>query len=216
MDKEKILEFVKKARESSKKRNFSQTFDLVVSLKNLNLKKPEEQVDFFMQLPKSKGKNSKVCAFVGAELKESAKEVCDHVIDNDQFEKLEKNDVKKLASEYDFFIAQANIMSKVAKAFGRVLGPRGKMPNPKAGCVVPPKANLKPLYDKLQYTVRLQAKTKPVVQISAGKEDMKDEDIAENIASAYNNLIHHLPKEENNIRSVTIKTTMGKPVRVEK
>jgi large subunit ribosomal protein L1 len=60
----------------------------------------------------------------------------------------------------------------------------------------------------------MAAKTTPLVQVSIGKEDMKDEDIAENVSSLYNVLIHALPKEENNIASVYLKTTMGKPVRV--
>ncbi len=216
MNKKNIIEAIKKAREDSKKRNFNQTFDLVINLKDLNLKNPDEQVDVFTQLPHNKGKKIKVCALVGPELKPEAEANCDLTIDVDSFPKYaqDKKLVKKLAKEYDFFIAQANIMAQIAKTFGRVFGSRGKMPNPKAGCVVPPKTNLKPLYEKLQDTTRIAAKTSPLIQISIGKEDMKDEDLAENISSLYNTLIHALPKEENNISSILLKTTMGKPVKV--
>ena len=218
MDKKKIIETLKKVREGSKKRNFNQSFDLIVNLKDINLKNPEEHVDIFTTLPHSKNQKVKVCGLVDAELKEESKAVCDLTISTEEFPKYQgnKSELKKLANEYDFFVAQANIMANIAKTFGKVLGSRGKMPNPKAGCVVPPKTNLKPLYDKLQDTVRLLAKTSPVVHICVGKEDMKDEDIAENISTLYNLLVNSLQKEENNISSVIIKTTMGKPMRLEK
>jgi large subunit ribosomal protein L1 len=217
MDKNKILKGIKQVREASKKRNFSQSIDLIINLKDLNLKKPEEQVDLFIQLPKGKGKKVKICALVGPELKEEALRVCDKVIDTVEFANYDNNkkELKKLASEYGFFIAQANIMGQIAKVFGRVLGPRGKMPNPKAGCVAPPKANLQPVYDKLQNTIRLLAKTNMVVQVSIGHEGMTDAEMADNIDVIYETLIHHLPKEENNVRALLLKATMGKPVRLE-
>ncbi len=217
MDKKGIIESLKKAREVSKKRNFNQTFDLIINLKDLNFKNPEEQVDVFTTLPHDRGKKVKVCALVGPELKEEAKSSVDHTIEAEEFVKYANNkkELKKLASQYDFFIAQANIMANIAKTFGRVFGPRNRMPNPKAGCVVPPKSNLKPLYEKLQKTIRMAAKTQPLIQVNVGKEDMKDEDLADNILSLYNTLIHHLPKEHNNVASVLVKTTMGKPVRVQ-
>lgn len=216
MEKEKITKTIKEARGNSKKRNFTQTVDLIATLKDLNLKKPEEQVDSFIEIPHKRGRDIKVCALVGAELKEQAEKVCDKVITQDDFPNYEKKDQKKLANSYDFFVAQANIMQQIAKTFGRVFGPRGKMPNPKAGCVVPPKANLKQLYDKLQKTVRVQVKTKPMIQIPVGKEDMNDEEIAENISTIYSTLTHNLPKEENNVKSIMVKLTMGKPARVKK
>lgn len=215
MNKNTIIQSLKQVREGSKKRNFNQTFDLIINLKDLNLKNPDEQVDLYLQLPHHVGKTVKVCALVGPELKEEAEANCDKTISTQDFERFtDKKTIKSLAAEYDFFVAQANIMGQIAKTFGRVLGPRGKMPNPKAGCVVPPKFNLKALYEKLQNTSRVSAKSTPLIQVSVGKEDMADEFIAENITTIYNTLIHTLPKEENNISSILLKTTMGKPVRV--
>jgi large subunit ribosomal protein L1 len=123
--------------------------------------------------------------------------------------------LKKIASEHDYFIAQATVMPKIATSFGRVLGPKGKMPNPKAGCVVPPNANLKPLYDKLQKTVRVTAKTAMMIQAPVATEAMKEEDIADNIKTLYDQIIHHLPAEKNNIRRVLLKLTMGKPIKLD-
>jgi large subunit ribosomal protein L1 len=217
MNKENILKVIKELREKSQKRNFKQTFDIIITLSHLNLKKPENQLDVFQQLHFARGKPVKTCALVGAELFEQAKKICDMAIHSDDFEKYgkDKKATKKLASEYEYFIAQATIMPKVAAAFGRVLGPRGKMPNPKAGCVVPPNANLKPLVEKLQKTVRLSAKTSLMVQAYVGVEDMKDEELADNILNIYDAVIHNLPAGLNNLKKVLLKLTMGKPVQVE-
>lgn len=216
MDKEKVKEALKKVKESSKKRNFKQTVDLVVNLKGLDLKKPEHHVDIFSVLHYPKGKQAKVCAFVAGELWEEAKDVCDAAVYVDDFPKYQQDKklAKKLANSYDFFIAQANIMPKVAQAFGKILGTRGKMPNPKAGCVVPPKASLKPLYDNLQKTVHIKAKTELAVKCVVGSEDQKDEEIIDNILTIYHALIHKLPQEEHNVKEVLLKLTMGKPVEV--
>ena len=214
MDDKKIKEALTKARES--KRNFKQTFDLIFNLKNLDMKKTEDQVEFFMQLHFSKGKKTKVCALVGPELGKSAEAVCDTVILQSEFEKYQKDKklIKRLAKKHDFFIAQANIMPQVATIFGKVLGPKGKMPNPKAGCIVPPTASLEALQKKLQKTIKISAKTSPIVHCIAGNEEMKDEEILDNIKTIYDQLIHHLPSEKNNIGNAYIKLTMGKPIKI--
>lgn len=216
MDKESIIKALKNLRENSKKRKFKQTIDLIVNLKDINFKDTKNQVDIFVQLHYSKGKKSKVCALVGPELVDDAKKIVDKVIVQDEFEQFikDKKLIKRLVGEYDFFLAQANIMPKVAQVFGKVLGPRGKMPNPKAGCVVPPKFNLKPLYDNLQKTVRVRAKDIPMIQTVVGTEEMEDKEILDNIEYVYSQIVVNLPKEEHNIKAVTLKLTMGKPVRL--
>jgi len=216
MNKESFANALKEAKSNSKERKFKQGIDLIVNLKGLNLKKAEEQVDFFASIPGSLGRKQTICAFVGPELFEEAKNVCDEVIVQDDFIKFakDKKAAKILARKHDFFIAQANIMPQIATAFGRALGPKGKMPNPKAGCIVPPKSNLKPLYDKLQKTIRISSKLQPIIQTSVGNEKMDEKEILENIASLYDQIIHHLPEEENNVKSVLIKLTMGKPAKV--
>ncbi len=202
--------------EESKKRNFTQSIDFIVNLKNLDLKNPDHQVEFFLQLPKAKGKKSKVCALVAGELVDQAKKVMDTTILQTEFDKYSKDirSLKKLANEHDFFVAQANIMPKVATAFGRVLGPRGKMPNPKAGCIVPPNANLKQIYQKLQKTIKVSGKKAPLIQTIVGNEDSSKEDLIENIKYVYNNIVHHLPQEENNIKSMYLKQTMSPPIKI--
>ncbi|MBW3022013.1 hypothetical protein KY328_03765, partial [Candidatus Woesearchaeota archaeon] len=198
MNKQEVLEVIKKLKEG-KKRKFSQSYDLIITLKNFNIKKAECQLEFFVPLHFSLGKKIKTCAIVGPELKAEADENCDTVIEASDIDAYasKKKDMKKLAEQHDYFIAQANFMGKLAGAFGRVLGPRGKMPNPKAGCVVPPKTNLKPLIDKLQKLVKVSTKKVPMIQVIVGREDMKDDEVADNIVTLYNNIVHHLPNEAN-------------------
>jgi large subunit ribosomal protein L1 len=216
MDKKTVLEAIRKLRETQKKRNFSQSLDLIVNLRDLDLKKPEEQVDIFAVLHHPTGKKKKICALVGPELMDEAKANCDKAIMVDDFDTYAKDKklTKNLARQYDFFIAQANIMPKVAAAFGKILGSRGRMPNPKAGCVVPPRTALKPLHDKLQNTVRISAKISPMIQVFAGKESLKDEELAENIIDMLTQLEAKLPKGKNNIRNAFVKFTMSKAEKI--
>ncbi|MCK5107768.1 MAG: 50S ribosomal protein L1 [Nanoarchaeota archaeon] len=214
MDKKEIINAIKQARKETKPRKFSQSFDLIINLRNLDLKKNQNQVDDFVELHYTKGKKIKVCALVGTELEAEAKKVCDKTIRVDEFTKLDKKEIKKIGAEHDYFIAQANIMPKVAASFGRVLGPHGKMPNPKAGCVVSPKANLQPLYDKLQKFVKLTTKKGGSVKSLIGIESMKDEEIADNILVSYQHFIHILPQGDNNVKNVMVKLTMGKPCKI--
>ena len=214
MDKKAVLTALKKARETSKKRNFKQTFDLIVNLKSYDLKKTDSLVDFYVSLHYSKGKKTKVCALVGPELKEQAEEACEFMIPSSEFDSYsqDKKKTKKLADSYDYFVAQATVMPKLATAFGRVFGPRGKMPNPKAGCVVPPNANLKALHQRLQKLLRVSAKIESIVQCPVGSEDMPDAEIIDNVHNVYDHLLQHLALGKNNVRSAYIKLTMGPSV----
>ena len=210
----KALDEVLKEKGSKK---FSQTVDLIINLKDLDLKKNDQQIDFFVELPKGKSKENKICGLVGPELVDEAKANLDHVIEAHDFDDLKKDPkkIKKLAESYDFFIAQANIMPQVATAFGKILGSRGKMPNPKAGCVVPPKAQLAPLVERLKRTVRVTAKASPSVKVPVGTEDQATEDLFANIQSVYNGIASNAIQGENNIKETMIKLTMGKPVKVD-
>ena len=213
MNKSDVLATLKQVKENSQKRNFKQSVDLIINLKDLDLKKNENQVDIFVALHYGFGKTPKICGLVGPELLESAKKELDYTVTTDDFKSYkEPKAIKKLANGYDLFIAQANIMPQVAGAFGKVLGPRGKMPNPKAGCVVPPNANLAALKERFRKVVRVSAKKDPIIQVMVGKEDQNNEEITDNIITIYNQLIHALPNEKNNIKSMYLKLTMGKPV----
>lgn len=210
MDKKQILETIKQVRENSEKRKFSQSIDLVINLKQYDLKK-NGMIDKFIVLPHTKGKQLKICGLVDKDMADIAKGAFAGVVPKDEFDsyKDNKKKIKKLVDSYDFFVAQANVMTNIAATFGRILGPKGKMPNPKAGCVVGPGADLKSLAEKLQKTVRLRAIKELSIKASIANESMKDEEIADNVLAIYNNIIHSLPAEAQNIRGVGIKVTMG-------
>ena len=214
MEKLSVIDALKKLREQ--KKNFSQSFDLIVNLRDVNLKNPDEQLDVFLTLSKGTGKKLKIAALVGPELQERAKGVVDLVIPQTEFDKYkDKKLSKKLAQEYDYFIAQADIMPKIATVFGRTFGPKGKMPNPKLGSVLPGKAQVEPIYKRLQNTVRAQAKKSPNVQVKVGTEEMKDADLIENINYVYNQVVANLPKEKSNVKRVLLKKTMSAPVELD-
>jgi len=214
MKKETILSVLKELKEKSKKRNFSQTVDFTINLKNIDLKKPENKIDTFLALPKSLGKKLKICGLVDKEMVNQAKESLDNVVTKDQFQILKKQELKKLAKEYDFFIAQSTLMVDIAKYFGRVFGPKGKMPNPKSGCVVPPNANLKLLYEKLQKTIRINAKNEASIKCMVGKDSLSDDDLAENILAVYDSVVKSLPNEKGNISKILVKLTMSDSLEV--
>lgn len=216
MEKTEIQKALKELKEKSPKRKFSQSIDIIFNIKGIDLKKTENQIEFFTILPYGKGKKVKVAALVGPELKEEAAKYCDKVVITDEFQKYAENkkEVKLLAKNYDFFVAQGDIMAKVAAAFGKALGPRGKMPNPKADCIVNPKTGMKNLYEKLQKTVKVSLKKSAIVQARIGTEQTPEEQLVENIQSLYNQVVHAMPQEKNNIRSVLLKTTMGPVVKI--
>jgi large subunit ribosomal protein L1 len=213
MNKEQVKKALEELKKQEKKRNFSQSYDLIINLKNLDVK--QNPLDFFVTLHYSKGKKVKVAAFVNNALKEQADKFCDLVIEEEDFAKYkDKKEMKKLADDYDYFIAQAPLMGKVAQAFGKILGIKGKMPNPKLGCVVPPNANLDVLTKKLNKSIRLTAKKATNLQCIVGKESQPDEEIIDNILTVFQTVLKQVPNETQNIKNSLLKLTMGKPVNI--
>jgi large subunit ribosomal protein L1 len=84
-------------------------------------------VDFFLTLPNVPGKPKKVSGFVDTELIDEAKQNLEFYLTPDKFRDYkDKKAAKKLANDYDYFIAQATLMKDIAASFGRILGSRGK------------------------------------------------------------------------------------------
>lgn len=211
MEKQEVLNTLKELREKSPKKAFAQSVDILMNLKEMDLKKQDHKIDLYIQLPHNKGKKIRLCAFVDEQLAKQAKTLCETVILKADFDKWKRDlkSQKKLAETHDFFIAQAEVMVPVAAAFGKTLGARGKMPSPKAGCVVPGTVNLEPLVNKLQNTVRLQTKNELSIKATIGSEKMDDSQLADNALAVYNQVLPKLPQEKNNLRYVALKLTMG-------
>jgi large subunit ribosomal protein L1 len=201
-----ILEAIKKAREVSKKRNFEQTFDLIVNLRAVDTRKPENRINEIVELPYGTGKEIKVVVF-SDEIKELEEA---EIINSKEIEEIAKNKrlAKKLAKNTDFFVADTKLMPIVAKGLGRFLAPRGKTPRPIIG-------DVKKMIESLKKSVRIRIKDAPVIQCSVGSEKMKDEEIEANVLKILKFLEEKLPKGKANIKNVIIKLTMGKPIKVE-
>ncbi len=208
---QEITEAVKKAKELSKPRNFTQSVDVVINIKDLDVKKPENKIDEEVFLPNGRGKDVKIAFIADGELAVQAKNAgADLVITKPELEELGKNrkEAKKIANTYTFFIAQADMMPIVGRLLGPVLGPRKKMPKPVPATVKP-----KPIIDQLKNTIKLRTKDQPVIQAIVGSEKMEDEDIAGNIETILGTLDRRLEKGRSQIKSMYVKTTMGPVVR---
>ncbi len=210
--KQEILEAVKKAKDESKPRNFTQSVDVVINIKDLDVKKPENRIDEEVFLPKGRGKEVKIAFIADGELAVQAKNAgADLVITKSELEEMGKNrkDAKKIANQYNFFVAQADLMPLVGRFLGPVLGPRKKMPKP-----VPANAKPDPILERLKSTVKIRIKDQPVIQAMVGSHEMEDEMIAENIEAVLGILDRNLEKGRNQIKSMYVKTSMGPVVRV--
>jgi len=188
-----------------KKRKFVQTVDLIVNLKNFDVRK--EALNTFIFVPH--GNKKKLAGFF---TKRSS--LIDTITEEDFVKYKELKDIKKLAKEYDAFIAVAPMMAKVATKFGRVFGPMNKMPAPLAG-IVPTESEdaIKEMISKMNKAVRVKNKEMSI-KIPIGKENMGDDDLAENISVAIVELEKKLPRSKDNIRDVLIKFTMTKPIKI--
>jgi len=201
-----ILEKIKEIREKSKKRNFSQRFDIVVNLKDIDLKKTESKIDELLILPKSAGKDASI-VFFSDSLKKM--EGCT-ILNSLEMEKMgkDKKSIKKLISQTDFFLAEPKLMPVAGKHLGKFLAPRGKMPKPVGG-------NLEELIKDTKKSVRIVVGKHPIIQTVVGSDKMDDKDIEDNIKSVVNFLKSKLPKGKNNIKNIYLKLTMGTPIKIE-
>jgi large subunit ribosomal protein L1 len=206
-----IKEKIKEAKDNSKPRKFAQTWDLVFNLKDMDLKKPENRLNLELFLPEGLGKELKTVV-VADTLYADAKKHADLAITKDEIPKVskDKKKLKQLANEYDWWFGEAPLMPMIGKAFGAVLGTRGKMPKP-----VPPKINLEGILARAKKSVKIRLVSSPVIQIAVGSESMPDDKVAKNIEAALNFVQEKLPKGKNNIRNVSLKLTMGKPVKLD-
>ncbi|MEM5802005.1 MAG: 50S ribosomal protein L1 [Candidatus Aenigmatarchaeota archaeon] len=200
----KILEAIKELRQNSKKRNFTQSVELIVNLKEIDIKKPEDRFSEDIILPNGRGKDAKVVIF-SDEIKDLGLDV--EIIDSAKLQRMSKREAKKLARDVDFFLAEPKLMPTIGKVLGQYIGPRGKLPKIISG-------DIKAMVENYKKSIKIKVKDAPVVQCLVGNESMSDEKIAENIESVLNFLENKLPKGKRNIKKILIKLTMGQPFEV--
>ncbi len=212
LDQKTILSAVKEAKEKSQKRKFNQSIELIIKLQDIDMKAPESKIQEIIELPYAPEKANKVCVIGSGEFAMKAKNAnADYVIERGELESLggKKQDLRKVANNYDFFIAEAPLMPLVGRTLGSVLGPRGKMPVP-----VPPSADIASLIKKHRKTIIVRMRNQPILQNRVATENMKDEEITENVQTVLRVLEGKLKKGMKNIKVVYIKTAMGTPVKI--
>jgi large subunit ribosomal protein L1 len=202
----KIQEAIKQLR-TEEKRKFIQSLDLVINLQKIDPRK--ESINTVVKLPHPPIKH------LGAFLTKKSPII--DTITKEEFELYKDNkSMKRLAKKYDAFIASAPLMAAVATKFGRFLGPLGKMPTPQAGLVMQEtEANIKEAVEKMSMSSKLRIKEKSI-KLSVGKEDMTDKQLEENVTEVVRAITELLPNRKDNMKDISIKWTMGKPIALDK
>jgi large subunit ribosomal protein L1 len=199
-------------RKNLTKKKFSQSIDIVVRLREVDLKKPENRINETIPLPNPPEKALKVCVIASGDLATRAKAAgADLLVSRQDIENLgkDKKAARKLAQDYDFFIAEAPLMPLVGRALGSFLGPRGKMPTP-----IPPNAPIDQVVANHRKMVRVRMREQPVLQCRIGTEEMADEKLVENIQAVVSRIEQRLERGLKNISSILVKATMSKPVKI--
>ncbi|MDD1725307.1 MAG: 50S ribosomal protein L1 [Euryarchaeota archaeon] len=212
MANENTIKAVNDAIESAPKRKFTESVDLVVNLKNIDLSQPKNRITESIVLPKGRGKATKIGVFAKGDLAiKSESGGADLVISPEDIDKMsgDRKLIRSTTRDIDFFIAEAPLMPSIGKSFGPILGPKGKMPDP-----IPSSADPTPIINRLKRTVKVRTKDKTTFHALVGNLSMNIEDIAANIEALLITVESKLQNGTQNIASVYVKTTMGPAVRL--
>jgi large subunit ribosomal protein L1 len=208
---QQLAELAKKGKEQAKETKFPQSVEVMVTLKEVDPKKTDLNINEIVYLPHPTSKQARV-AFIGSgDLAVRAKNAkANLVMDPAQLENYggSKRDAKKLARSYDFFLADTGLMPRVGKVLGQALGPKGKIPTP-----VPPNAPVEAMINRMRTAVRVRSRGSLGVMAKVGDAKLTEPQLAENIVAVVNAISKKLPNGDKNIRTVMVKTTMGHPAK---
>jgi len=208
ISKESFVKAIEELKKNAPRKNFVQTVDLLVNLIDIDIRKTPVSISITLPHPT---KENKICAFL-----EKKTPIVDKVIVKAELmADWPKNEIKRLSRHHDIFVSAASLMPMVAAKFGRILGAAGKMPNPKTGGVImiENETEVNNTVKKLRTIVNIKAKENSI-KTAIGKENGDVEKIAENALTLYNAIMNALPNKKENIRSVMIKLTMSKPIKL--
>jgi large subunit ribosomal protein L1 len=206
-----IVDAVSRALDDAPSRNFTETVDLAINLRDLDLNDPSNRVDESVVLPSGTGQDTQIVVFATGETAIRAEEVADQVLGPDELEDLgdDTDAAKDLAEETDFFVAEANMMQNIGRFLGTVLGPRGKMPTP-----LQPDDDVVETVNRMKNSVQLRSRDRRTFHTRVGAQEMSADEIADNIDVIIRRLEADLEKGPLNIDSIYVKTTMGPAVEV--
>ncbi|MGP8124478.1 MAG: 50S ribosomal protein L1 [Nitrososphaerales archaeon] len=208
---QQLAELVKKGKDQSKERKFTQSLEVILTLKEVDPKKTDLNINEIVYLPHPTARKAKVCFIGSGDLALRAKAAkADLVIDPSQLENYagNKKDAKKLARSYDFFLADTALMPRVGKILGQALGPKGKIPTP-----VPPNASVETMINRMRTAVRVRSRGSLGVMAKAGDSNLTEPDLAENIQAVVAAVTKKLPNGDKNVKTLMVKTAMGKPAK---
>ena len=212
LDKKTLLDAVKEAKAKSGEKKFIQSVELILDIKEIDMKSPEGKIQQVIDLPHATGKPNKIVVIASGELAMNARNAkVDKVLEKADLEALagKKKELRKLASTHDVFLSEAPLMPLVGRILGPALGPRGKLPVP-----VPPNADIAPLIVKHRKTIVVRMRNQPIIQCAVGTADMKEDEIVDNIQAVLRMLEGKLKRGLKNIKYAFIKTSMGTPVKI--
>ena len=204
--KEEAVKLVKETSTSS----FDGTVEVAMRL-NIDTKKADQQLRGAIVLPKGTGKSTKVLVIARGEKATQAKEAgADYVGDVDMLEKIEKENW----FDFDTMIATPDMMPLLGK-LGRVLGPKGLMPNPKTGTVT---LDVQKAVEEVKAgRVEYRADSFGIIHGVIGKVSFSDEDLLENLNAFVAAILRVKPAtvKGDYVKSISIASTMGPGIKVE-
>jgi large subunit ribosomal protein L1 len=177
----------------------------------LNVRHADEQLRGTITLPHSQGRDVKIAVFArGAKADEAREAGADYVGDEDLAKRVQEEGF----SDFDVAIATPDMMPVVGR-LGRILGPQGKMPNPKVGTVTQDVAAAvnESKAGKVEYRTDRQA----IVHLAIGKTELADRELLANYAALIDELVRAKPAAAKGryLRTITLATTMGPGIRVD-
>jgi len=176
----------------------------------LNVRHADEQLRGTIALPNGLGKNVKVAVFAQGDKAREAEEAGADIVGAEDLAK----QIQEGFDDFDVAIATPDLMPVVGR-LGRILGPAGKMPNPKVGTVTMDVA--KAVEESKAGKVEYRTDRNAIVHLVIGKRDFEERNLLENYAAVIEELIRAKPSAAKGryIRSVTFATTMGPGVKVD-
>lgn len=189
--------------------SFSESVDVAVNL-NVDPRKADQIVRGATVLPHGLGKEIRVAVFADGEAAEAAIEAGADAVGLQEL----ADEIKQGKIEHDVYIAAPSAM-RVVGALGKVLGPRGLMPNPKSGTVTPNVGEA--VRNAKAGQVRYRTDKSGIIHCSIGKKNFSEEAILENLTALLHELVKAKPPAAKGVymQRITLSSTMGPGVRID-